>query len=329
MKMWLVNLRRGMISAATLISVIGFAAGCGSGHMAANSSPEASGASASMEFADSAKAPAMLMKSEGASSRNQAIAPSSPMAGRQIDGGAALAKAPMAPPAQVRQVIRRAELVVRVENVEKAEKTVGSIVRGAGGYVETASSTDLASAHPVLDIALRIPVETFDATIAKFEALGVRLSKKVGSEDVTGQLVDMDARLKTLRAQEDVYRDMLKNRTQLDDVFNIQSQLTQVRTQIESISGQRKSQAGLAAMSTISLTLQQNAIANAPTSDPNWMAQTWAEASSGASGAFRIAFAGLVWILAFSPFWIPVLLILRKAAKPLTEKKSVAPPHSF
>lgn len=220
-----------------------------------------------------------------------------------------------------RQVIRKADLDVRVENVEKAERAADAVVSAAGGYVESAASTDLASTHPVMKLAVRVPVSAFDSSIAKFEALGVRLSKTISSDDVTNQLVDLDARLKTLHAKEDVFRNMLKNRSQLDDVFNIQNQLTEVRTQIESIAGQRKAQAGLASLSTIGLTLEQNAIANVATTDPNWMAQTWAEASSGASVAFRIFVVAMAWLVAFSPFWIPLLLILRKVARQGVESK--------
>ena len=233
------------------------------------------------------------------------------------------------PPVLMRQVIRRAELDIRVGNVEKAEREVGGIVQSVGGYTDTATSSDLASTHPMLKLALRVPVAAFDSTITRFEGLGVRLSKTIGSEDVTGKLVDLDARLKTLRAKEEVFRDMLKNRTQLDDVFNIQNQLTDVRTQIETIDGERKTQAGLAALSTIDLTLEQNAVANLPSTDPNWLAQTWAEATSGASVALRISVVTLIWVLAFCPFWIPALLILRRVIKPVFDKKTTVPPVTF
>jgi len=226
-----------------------------------------------------------------------------------------------APVVTPRQVIRKADLDIRVKNVEKSEKTVSSIVTDAGGYTESATSTDLASDHPVLKISLRVPVSTFDSTISKFETLGVRLSKTIGSEDVTGKIVDLDAQLKTLTAQEEVYRNMLRGRTQLEEVFNIQQQLTSVRTQIEEITAQRKSAAGLAALSTISLTLEQDSVVSQPPSDPNWMTQSWAGATSASSSALRVLTVILMWTVAFSPFWIPVILILRKALRGNTRSK--------
>ena len=209
----------------------------------------------------------------------------------------------------VRQVDRRADLGVRVENVEKAEKEVGRIVNGLSGYVESASSTDLAASQPILTISVRVPVGQFETTIAKFEALGTRLSKKISATDVTGQIVDLDARLKTLYAQEDVYRELLKRRGKLDEVLSIQQQLSSVRTEIESISGQRKAQARLAALSTISLTLEQGAVVVPPPTNPNWLAQTWSEASTGAKSSFQAIASVAIWILVYTPFWMPVLFL--------------------
>ena len=300
-----------MLASALLLS------GCSSGDQAGSSSTDAA-----KETKAVAEAPAVngVVQAQG-KGPHASVGGSVEFHGADAASpGAVSARAASLPTTPVvehvqRQVIRHADLDIRVSSVEKSEKEVANIVNAVGGYTEKASSTDLASTHPVLNLALRVPVGSFDATISKFEILGVRLSKTISSDDVTGQLVDMDARLKVLRAQEDVYRDMLKNRTQLEDVFNIQSQLREVRTQIETISGERKSQSGLAALSTINLTLEQNAVVTEVPTDPNWLAMTLSEASSGAGAAFRIITVAVVWAVAFSPFWIPVLLILRKLRK--------------
>jgi len=252
------------------------------------------------------------------------------LAGKGVTGTVTLASASSgAPPAplayQSRQVIRKADLDIRVENVEKAERAANAIIDKVGGYTDSASSTDLASTHPELTMTARIPVATFDTTIAKFEALGVRLSKTINSEDVTGHIVDMDAQLKTLRIQADIYRNMLKGRTQLSEVFEIQQQLTQVQTQIEDIDSRRKTEAGQAALSTVTLKLEQNGVVSLATTDPGWMAQSWAASTSGASGALRAVTVVGMWILCFAPFWIPLALVVRRLLKGVG-RPSIAPP---
>jgi len=309
------SFRTGAVIGVALLSLVGFMVGCA--HRSEDSSGTASmethminGLDASAKMKSAASAVASPMSPSVAIQRGF-------MGGPMATGTARLAGLSSQDAVVIpsRKVIRKAELDIRVENVEKAEKAVSAIVQTSGGYTESATSTDLASNHPVMEISLRVPVETFDTSIARFEALGVRLSKTIGSEDVTGRIVDLDAQLKTLTTQAEVYRNMLKGRTQLDEVFNIQQQLTNVQTQIEDITAQRKSQAGLAALSTIKLTLEQNAVISQTPTDPNWLVQSWAGATSSASAALRAVAVFLMWAVAFSPFWIPVGLIVRRVLR--------------
>lgn len=215
-----------------------------------------------------------------------------------------------------RSVIRKADIAVRVKNVEKGENAIDHIVLELGGYVDSAQSADLASASPTMDISLRVPVDQFDAALEKFESLGDRMSKTVSSEDVTGQIVDLDARLETMKAEEETYRNLLRAARQLDNVITLQDKLTQVRGEIESMAAQRKTLGGLAAFSTVTVHLLQSAEAVAPPSDPNWLAQVWGQSTTTASAAGRTIMGLLVWLAVFSPFWAPILVIGWRLAKP-------------
>ncbi|AIE88047.1 hypothetical protein OP10G_4679 [Fimbriimonas ginsengisoli Gsoil 348] len=206
-----------------------------------------------------------------------------------------------------------------MDSVEKAEKTVDKLVAGMGGYVDSATSSDLASEHPSISLTLRVPVGAFDQALDRFETLGVRLSKTIGSEDVTSQIVDLEARLKTMTATEETYRGLLRQTHQLQNVIELQDKLTEVRSQIESMAAQRKALSGLASLSTVTLTLQQSAVPAQAPADPNWLAQTWGESTSRLGGLMRSAAAIGIWAVVFSPLWAPVLWLLRRsyrAAKP-------------
>ncbi len=212
-----------------------------------------------------------------------------------------------------RDVVRRAELTVRVPNVEAAEREANRLVKNWGGYVESATSTDLASDHPSLTMALRVPVRQFDLSIAAMEALGVRLSKTVSSEDVTGQLVDLDARLKTLRAHEDTLRGLLRATRDLNSTISLQDKLTEVRSTIESMAAQRKTLGGLAALSTVTLRFEQDASPAASPKDPNWLAQTWGESTNSMASAMRVLTTLGVYTIVFTPLWLPVVWLLRRS----------------
>ena len=241
--------------------------------------------------------------------------------------GGARAQTASIPAPSPRQVIRTAELEVRVDDVAKAERKVNQLIDGVHGYVENASSTDLATSGARLTIKCRVPVDTFPSIIDAFEHLGVRLSKTVGSEDVTEKVVDMDARLKTMAAQEEVYRGLLRNTKSLKDSLDVHERLMQLREEIESIAAQRKSLASQAAFSTISVTLDQKAdAAIAATADPNWVSQSWGEAWTSATTFFRGIVSMLIWLLAYSPVWIALLLALRFGIKAIKGKTVTPPP---
>lgn len=276
-----------------LIPIVIAAAGC--------SSPSGAGA----DTAASASVYDGLALRNGAPSERPAAAPEAPRA--------ELASQTVAMP---RQVIRRAEIAIRVPNVESAEREVNALVRGWQGYVESANSSDLATDRPILTMAIRVPVDRFDDGIAKLESLGVRLSKVVSSEDVTGQIVDLDARLSTLRAQEETYRGLLKRSSNLSNVISLQDKLTEVRGTIESMSAQRKTLGGLAALSNISLRLEQDAVAHAAPKDPNWMAQTWGESTTALGAALRVVVTVGMYLLVFSPIWVPLLWLAWRVGRP-------------
>ncbi len=209
-----------------------------------------------------------------------------------------------------RAIIRSASLRLRVDKVDKSEKEANAIIARAGGYVDSVESTDLATPDPKISIRARIPVAAFDVTLERLEALGTRLSKSIKGEDVTEKVVDLDARLKTMTAQEDVYRNMLRQAHELSASTQLQDKLMSLRADIESLTGQRKSLASAAALSTIELVLQQQA---SPTvmaqSDPSWSSSSWQTAQSSATSALRNLAVFFMWVAAYAPLWIPGLAL--------------------
>lgn len=78
-----------------------------------------------------------------------------------------------------------ADLKMRVPNVQKSEKEIGRILQTAGGYVESATSGDLASRHPTMTMSLKIPAANVASAIEGLEALGTPTAKTVSMQDVT------------------------------------------------------------------------------------------------------------------------------------------------
>lgn len=227
---------------------------------------------------------------------------------------------PEAPAAQAtevltRDVVRRATLKVRVPNVEKGEREVSALIRRLGGYVETTASSDLETDHPELTMTLRIPVRAFDEALSGMERLGTRQSKTISSEDVTATLVDYEARLKTMTAHEGVLRNFLMHTQDLSQMSEMEGRIATVRGDIESLAAQRKALGELAALSTVTVTLTQDTAAKPVPRDPNWLAEVWGDSTSQFGHVMQGVTSCLIYLVVFSPFWIPVALIAKRSWK--------------
>jgi hypothetical protein len=292
-----------------LLSALALVVGCGSAGGEVAGSP-------SSEYATTAKSEAMDMGAGAAPARmsNEAMSRNSQ------SGGSVAQLVSNEIPAMERNVVKTGSLTVQVEAADKAEKLARQIAETAGGRVDQVQSSDLAGPSATIDMTLRIPVGRFEGTMEKLEALGTRMAKQVAVDDVTEQLIDMNARMKTMLAQEEVVRNMLRKANNLSDSLTINNDLTRLRGEIESIGAQRKSLASQAAYSTLQvrLTQKQTAVAMAST-DPNWFQTSWASAWGSGTAAFRSVVSGGMWLVVFSPVWIALLLgcrwLIKVAAK--------------
>jgi hypothetical protein len=285
-----------LIAAALLI------AGC-----AKRDEADASGSYAAAETMKSSGAPASSVEFRGGSSMPADDMAEARLTSQTVPGNESLNKAAAAR-ATKRAVIRNGTLTIRVDNVEKAEKQVGKLVDQLGGYI---SNSSLSSEAQQLTLSLKIPAGEFDGTMTSLEGLGTRITKNVTTQDVTAELVDLDARLKIMRAQEDAFRNMLKKASGQQEMMDIQTRVMELRSQIESLAAQQKSLGDLAALSTIELTMQQSTVTAAAGTDPKWSQEAWGSASSALMTVSRGLGTLGIWILLFAPIWIPALLLTR------------------
>src|SRR5262249_23463754 len=65
------------------------------------------------------------------------------------------------------------------------------------------------------------------------------VSEQAQASEVGGQLVDLEARLRNLRASETSLQDIAKATGTVNDLLQVEAQLTDVRGQIEQLDGQR------------------------------------------------------------------------------------------
>ena len=233
----------------------------------------------------------------GASAAGMASAPAPDMAGGTAAGmggessSAAKQVAPSSPPdpgttAVVPgspRVVRTADLRVKVGKggFGVAFDRVASIAAANGGFVSS-SSTSTAEDARSGQVTVRVPADRFDAARQGLGALGEVEEQSIRGEDVSGQLVDYDARLKSLQAQEDALRVLVGQAKAVGEVLQVQSSLFTVRQQIEQLKAQKANLEQSASLSTIQVALfEPGAVAIVRPVDDRSLARSFEQAVDG------------------------------------------------
>ncbi|MBI4310870.1 MAG: DUF4349 domain-containing protein [Chloroflexi bacterium] len=136
-----------------------------------------------------------------------------------------------------RQIIAQASLTVEVEAVPAAVAQVQAIATGLGGFVEQLSSSG-SEDKQFANITIRLPQPEFYKALDQLRALGKVQGENLGSQDVTDQFIDLQARLKSLLAEEISLLALLGKAQQISDILTIERELSRVRSDIERYQGQ-------------------------------------------------------------------------------------------
>ena len=139
-----------------------------------------------------------------------------------------------------RQVIRTASLTVRVSldaEVARTAQRAALIAESHGGFVER-MSISTGDEHQRASMVLRVPQSAFRDVVSELAALGEVLDQSLGSQDVSGEVIDLEARVRALRTQEARLLELLGRAEDLQQVLTLERELTRTRSQIEQIEGQ-------------------------------------------------------------------------------------------
>ena len=136
-----------------------------------------------------------------------------------------------------RKIISTGNITVEVDDVESSVMAVEAIVDGMGGYVEVLSRSggdDFSRAS----LTIRVPQGQFASAYDRIRDLGEVLNEHQGSEDVSEQFIDLEARLNSALREEQSYLSLLGRTSNVGEVLAIERELARVRADIERYQGQ-------------------------------------------------------------------------------------------
>jgi hypothetical protein len=208
------------------------------------------------------------------------------------------------------RIVRTGTMQLEVKDVPEAVSTARAAIRALGGYVG-ASNTSNDGDQPVAEITYRIPVARWEDALAALRGLNGQTTKVVTEQtqavEVTGQVIDLDARIRNLRASETALQAIAAKATKVSDVLDVQAQLTNVRGQIEELTAQLTDLSNRADLATLTVTFGVPLVAVEVAQkgwDPTAVVD---EASASMVGILQgLASAG-IW---FAIVWLPILIVL-------------------
>jgi hypothetical protein len=209
------------------------------------------------------------------------------------------------------KIIRTGTMDLEVTDVPKAIRTARDVVAGAGGYIG-ASSTGSNDDQPYAEITYRIPVDRWEDALDELRGLNGIATKVVAEQtqavDVTGQYVDLEARIRNLRASETALLAIAEKATRVSDILEVQAQITSVRGQIEQLEAQRNDLGDRTSYGTLTVTFQLPAVAAIEVQSSAWdPGAIFDEASASLVGLLQ-AFAGAgIWLIVV---WVPILIVV-------------------
>lgn len=224
------------------------------------------------------------------------------------------------------------------------DETVGSIqsyVNGLGGYAESSYiegrriTETTRPPRRTASFTFRIPQQRFHGFTEGLKEYGNVLSSSTHGENITERYFDTEARLTSLRIQEERVLSLLERADDIENVLRIESELTNLRYQIESLTGSLQKWDNLVQFSTIRVEIRE---VDQITTDPD--ATSWSEEISEAFKDSILAVIRtlqnlvilLITILPFVIVFIPLIMagvkVYVSLSRKFKERKSSKKDHS-
>lgn len=226
---------------------------------------------------------AVLLSACGADESSESAAPAPPPAPADAPAGTARAEAAAfdesaasAPPAPAppdssaglgaptaltpvdfgRDIVYTATITVEADDVAAASRQAVDIVQDLGGIVF--SQRTLTEPEPLAEMTFKLRPADFAAALERLAGVGELVDQTVSAEDVTARIVDLESRITTAEASVIRLREFLEQAAELEDVAQLERELLERETVLETLRGQLRTLEGLVDLATITLTIYQS-----------------------------------------------------------------------
>lgn len=209
-----------------------------------------------------------------------------------------------------RKLIRRVSMDLQTQDMEELLTAIDEKVNELDGYVETSqiqmgSGSD-ANRHASLTI--RIPAEKMDNFTNHVSSVSNVTATSESAEDITLNYVAVESRQKALQAEEARLLALIEKAANLSELLQLEKRLTEIRSELETVTSQLKLYDNLVDYGTIQLEIDE-VKEYTPTEKPGF----WQRIGEGFANSLRntgkILLEVMIFLVCALPYLVPPAVI--------------------
>ena len=229
-------------------------------------------------------------------------------------------------PDSLRQVHKEASIGLRVPDPDATGDKLNDMVKETGGYVAANNLTTGDDGRKSGELIVKVPEVQFETFLAAVAKLGTVVSKNITGQDITEQTSDAheaQAVEESDLTQAEARLKALGSHAKWEDKEDTQDQrvkLAQTRARLKMLKR-------MAALGTLTIDLSETpksaGAVPAATGLSGMMRTTTHDALESLTGSAAALLALVIWLVAYSPIWVPLLLLGRYALKEYKKREAV------
>ena len=211
------------------------------------------------------------------------------------------------------KIIKTANLRFETDDLSATTTTVQQIVKKLNGQIQ--SDNEYKNYYSVThNMVVRVPSSNFDAFITEISN-GVSYfdHKKISSQDVTEEYIDVEARIKAKQKLEERYLELLKKANKVKEMLEIERELSYIREEIEVKQGRLRYLQNRVSMSTINLEYYKTIEAKQGAT-VSYGSKMWNAIKSGFNSLSSF-FISLLYLWPFILIFVILFLLIRRRLK--------------
>ena len=230
-----------------------------------------------------------------------------------------------------RKLIKTVSIEAETETYDELIPALDAKIISLGGYVESRETGSYSRTRRWTSMTIRIPADSLSDFVTHVSENANVLSTSEQTEDVTLQYADTEAKITTLKTEQNRLLELLAAANNLSEILEIEARLSDVTYELERYESQKRSYDNRIVYATVTLSIQEVQVLT-PVEEPT----VWKRISEGFQNSLEGVSDGLVniivfliadspYLVVFAGFVMLIIAAIRKLRRKL-QKTRQSPP---